>query len=332
MSNLKNILLVIDTCAHSPAWHRAMELARRSSAAVHILLLAFDRRIEATADLVDEDVQRLARDQFVGEYLHELGADTAALNAQGLRASCEVLWAPVPWEAVIARTLELRPELVIADLRRERFLKRWEAIQPAVFKLARFCPAPLMLVQADAALLPAKIVAAVDPSNAATPRAVLDDEIVRTATTLGLFCEAEVDLVHVFPYKPLHVAPYRSIEDSLRQVKGEDAHRFQEFADFHSVPSDRRHLLQGDPARKLLSCAESMEAGLIVVGAFCRSGLERLFLGSTAERVIQHAACDVLLVRPPGFANELSRHLDLPTINRRYGAAPAVREDAVSTS
>ena len=43
--------------------------------------------------------------------------------------------------------------------------------------------------------------------------------------------------------------------------------------------------------------AESVNADLIAMGTHGRTGLAHLFLGSTAERVVQNAACPVLTVR-----------------------------------
>ena len=46
--------------------------------------------------------------------------------------------------------------------------------------------------------------------------------------------------------------------------------------------------------------AEQHEVDVIVVGATGRTGLTRLLLGSTAERIVQHAPCPVLTVKVGG--------------------------------
>ena len=38
-----------------------------------------------------------------------------------------------------------------------------------------------------------------------------------------------------------------------------------------------------------------------------RRGLKRLFLGNTAERLLDDLRCDVLVVKPPRFATRLAR-------------------------
>jgi nucleotide-binding universal stress UspA family protein len=53
----------------------------------------------------------------------------------------------------------------------------------------------------------------------------------------------------------------------------------------------------GPAATTIVSRAEALGAELIVVGTHGRTGLARLTLGSTAERVLDRAPCSVLVVR-----------------------------------
>jgi universal stress protein E len=39
----------------------------------------------------------------------------------------------------------------------------------------------------------------------------------------------------------------------------------------------------------------------MVMGAISRGRLERVFVGSTAERLLDRLPCDVLVVKPPDF-------------------------------
>ncbi|MES1211817.1 MAG: universal stress protein, partial [Acidobacteriota bacterium] len=56
---------------------------------------------------------------------------------------------------------------------------------------------------------------------------------------------------------------------------------------------------EGDPAAVIAHEAEARNADLIAIGTHGRSGLMHLLLGSTAERVVQHAPCPVMTVRRP---------------------------------
>jgi len=58
-------------------------------------------------------------------------------------------------------------------------------------------------------------------------------------------------------------------------------------------------VVNGPPYPTLLEEAQWREADLIVLGTHGRSGLDRLMLGSVAERVLRHASLPVLIVPSP---------------------------------
>lgn len=52
----------------------------------------------------------------------------------------------------------------------------------------------------------------------------------------------------------------------------------------------------GDPARKLLDYVDKVEADLLIIGRRGAGVLERIMLGSVANRVVHDAPCLVMLV------------------------------------
>lgn len=53
----------------------------------------------------------------------------------------------------------------------------------------------------------------------------------------------------------------------------------------------------GTPHVEIAESARELEADLIIIATHGRKGFERMFLGSTAETVVRHAPCPVLIVR-----------------------------------
>jgi nucleotide-binding universal stress UspA family protein len=53
----------------------------------------------------------------------------------------------------------------------------------------------------------------------------------------------------------------------------------------------------GDPASTICRVAGETGADVIILGSHGRTGMSRLFLGSTSEHVVRHAPCPVLVVR-----------------------------------
>jgi nucleotide-binding universal stress UspA family protein len=56
-------------------------------------------------------------------------------------------------------------------------------------------------------------------------------------------------------------------------------------------------VVMGDPAHGIAQFAEEKKAELIVIPSHGRTGLTRLLIGSTAERVVRLAHCPVLVLR-----------------------------------
>jgi universal stress protein A len=56
-------------------------------------------------------------------------------------------------------------------------------------------------------------------------------------------------------------------------------------------------VVTGRTYEEIIAVARSIEADLIIIATHGYTGLKHLVLGSTAERVIQHAPCPVLVVR-----------------------------------
>lgn len=54
----------------------------------------------------------------------------------------------------------------------------------------------------------------------------------------------------------------------------------------------------GGPAAEIDAAAKDLKADLICVSTHGRTGLAHLLLGSVAEKIVRHAPCPVLIVRP----------------------------------
>lgn len=65
--------------------------------------------------------------------------------------------------------------------------------------------------------------------------------------------------------------------------------------------SVKGHIRGGSPLDAILKTASEIDADLIVVGSHRRRGVEKLVLGSVAERVLHDACCPVMLAVPKSW-------------------------------
>jgi nucleotide-binding universal stress UspA family protein len=67
---------------------------------------------------------------------------------------------------------------------------------------------------------------------------------------------------------------------------------------FPAAAAPVTELRSGDPDDELVHVAIDEGADLLVVGSHEHRGIERFLLGSTSEKVLRHAPCSVLVVKP----------------------------------
>ncbi len=137
------------------------------------------------------------------------------------------------------------------------------------------------------------ILCAVDFSAGSRHALVVAGELAKTS-------DASLTIVHVWQ-PPLYGAPEAAVSGDIIQSIIDDAERG--LADWEAsvratgVRVLDSKMLTGDPANEMVAFGRSSHADLIVMATHGRSGLKHVLLGSVAEKVVRHAACDVLVVR-----------------------------------
>ncbi len=64
------------------------------------------------------------------------------------------------------------------------------------------------------------------------------------------------------------------------------------------LPNVRYLVVNGNPFEKILDAAKDYRIDLIVLATHGRTGVKRLLIGNVAEKVVRHAPCPVLTVKP----------------------------------
>lgn len=136
-----------------------------------------------------------------------------------------------------------------------------------------------------------KIVVAIDLS--ADSQKVID-----TALRVASNDERKLHLVHVV--EPIAAAysmdayaiNLNELQQEAMTIAGQNLGKI---GDKLKVPSDQRHILLGSPAVEVRNLAAELKADAIVIGSHGHAGW-KILLGSTANKVLHGATCDVLTV------------------------------------
>jgi universal stress protein E len=86
--------------------------------------------------------------------------------------------------------------------------------------------------------------------------------------------------------------------DVVKIIAEEHKAAMARFLDKHPVLAGRSHLYAGFAHDCLQTAAQEHAADFVVMGAVARRGLKRLFIGSTAERVLDRLPCDLVIIKP----------------------------------
>jgi nucleotide-binding universal stress UspA family protein len=131
----------------------------------------------------------------------------------------------------------------------------------------------------------------------------LDDSAIaahalKAATDLTTALKAQAALVYVVD--PTLAQPDSGIPaaEGVATLKREGQAFLATAAQRTGEPPAWQFLRDGKPSDQILAAAREWDADVIVIGTHGRSGVSRLLLGSTAEAVVRHAPCPVLVIKP----------------------------------
>ena len=314
MKRLDRILAVLDpTTEAQPALAKAATLAQRSGATLELFICDFDPSLSGQP-FFDTDKLRQLREEFVAERLEYLEDTAEELRAEGLAVETHVHWDNPTYRGIVRRVEESSPDLVVKDTHYHTVLRR-TLFTNTDWSLIRTCPAPLLLAKPGEWPDTPRILAALDPGHVGDKPAALDHDILEWSELVAARMGGQVHAVHAFFPAALLAAtatlagmPLASGLTSAEIVEAERkriAGRLAGIVETHRLPAQRVHLEQGAAAEILPRLAEQLNAALVVMGAVSRSRLQEVFLGSTAERVLDRIGCDVLVVKPADFTEKL---------------------------
>ena len=112
----------------------------------------------------------------------------------------------------------------------------------------------------------------------------------QNAAVLHLVCVEEI------PQMPEYI-------EEVREAKGVAARRFRPVIERARLLAEQSgidikvHVVSGHPVRMIVDLVDGIGADLLVIGAIGHSALYERMIGSRADRIVQLAACPVLVVK-----------------------------------
>ncbi|MEO8467840.1 MAG: universal stress protein [Gammaproteobacteria bacterium] len=312
MERKSKILIVVDpTTKAQPALERVAHLPQPLNAEVMLLICDYGPSLTTGRELAPASVAG-ATEALLLRHRKRLEDLAQPLRAQGLDVVTDVRWDYPLHEAIIRGAVEWHADLVVKDTHYHPILRR-SIFSNTDWNLIRYCPIELLLVKPRALGHVPCIVAAVDPLHPRDQSASLDDRILTSAKNLAGLMAGQTHVLHAFDVTPMILASTGAmmtpialpINDITADMESTHTQAVRARAEAHQIPVDRVTVLQGEPRDVLVTFTDRLRADVVVMGSVSRSALERLFVGSTAEAVLDKLSCDVLIVRPADFKNSI---------------------------
>jgi nucleotide-binding universal stress UspA family protein len=275
-----------------PAFPQAVHFAEWHDATLHILNV----RTSAQPDDLDTTREFPVPFSTMQGWLDRAGHDDA--NGPSLK-NVEIEQTQVdsaaPPEAIVDFVEGQGIDLIVMGTHGRRGLDRVR-FGSVTEEVVRTAPAPVLTVQADA------------PSSVRTVRRVLtpidfsdaSETALRHAKEIALTQGAEIDLLHVVD-KPMFPSAYGvdSAEVSTEELLDKAEQGLGDLArDIVGHEHAMVKAVAGHPVEEILNYVEQNDVDLLVIATHGRTGLNRLLIGSVAERVIRQSPIPVFLVKP----------------------------------
>ena len=308
MKRFKNILFHTDGQAGSKlALNRALELANRNQGrltVVNVLEELPRELLRPAAAMPSQNLQSMA----MQEVRERLETFVAPFQKEGPPVELEVLYGK-PFIEIIRAVLRRQHDLVMMTAEGRSGLREM-IFGSTSLHLMRKCPCPVWVLKPSRRQRFARILAAVDPDPLDVVRDGVNTKIMELATSLAGLEESELHVGHAWQVcDPTgwrnwqERVPKAQADDWVEQTRAAHQRRFDELLGKFNMENlvPRLHLVEGEAGTVIPQLAAKERIDLIVMGTVARAGLEGLFIGNTAETVLQRVACSVLTVKPDGF-------------------------------
>ncbi len=294
MKRFKNILAIHDRAPGAGAtFSRSATLARRNGARLTVADITqgigyFGATLGIRPELI---ASRIAIER--GQYLRRW---IASIRDQGV----DVRYTPLngtPFRAIIQAVLHEEHDLVIVKAEDEGILKKM-LFSSTSMHLIRECPCPVWVMKPGGKY--SRILAAVDPHTSGEKNDALNVLIMDLATSLARSDQSELHVVHAWvmgdPDRGTSHSEIARLIRNDREKRVVDAllSRY-ELEDL----SYRVHMVEGRPRAVIPRVVASLRPDLLVMGTMSRTGMARFVSGNTAEEVLRHVDCSVLILKPP---------------------------------
>ncbi|MDG1910840.1 MAG: universal stress protein [Pseudomonadales bacterium] len=274
------------------------------------------KEIPATAD-VDYKVDLYfnaapvtARRANLNSLRESIAANQAAVDKlvapykdMGYRITTSVIQIHRLYEDIIKSARDYKADFVFKSVRQHAPLKRM-FYTSTDWNLIRMCPTALLLVRDQGTVRGKPVIASVNIDDEDTEHQELNRIVLAQANALAEVLGAKVHLIYA--YGPAVVMGDGADPMAYQIAKDKHDAEFKKakaLASANNVLASNTKLREGTPETIVTEYGEEISAGIIVLGTVARSGASGLFIGNTAESMLEKTDRDMFVIKLESFVS-----------------------------
>ncbi len=297
---MTNILVVIDPEeSNYSALERIKEIPSTANVDYKVDLY-FDAApvtaMNANSDSLRESIakKQVSVDQIVAPY-----------KEMGYRITTEVIQIHRLYEDIIKSARTFKADFVFKPVRQHGPLKRM-FYTSTDWNLIRMCPSSLLLVSDQGSVRGKPVIASVNIGDEDSAHQELNRIVLTRANALAEVLNAEVHLIYA--YGPAVVIGGGADPMAYQITKDRhdaDFKKAKVLASENDILASNTMLREGTPDTIVTEYGEEVDAGIIVLGTVARSGASGLFIGNTAESVLEKTRRDMFVIKLESFMSPI---------------------------
>ncbi|OYW13105.1 MAG: hypothetical protein B7Z55_17400, partial [Planctomycetales bacterium 12-60-4] len=282
---------------------QAIEIAQSSGAKLTLCtVLEISEQAYHLIEIDKDNLHRTVEDVAAAD----LARIASTVRAGGVEVESKLLIGK-PSEQITKEVLRSGHDLVVVGTRKRSSVAR------ALFggtcnKLIRLCPVPIWVVKAEEVRELREVLVASDFSE-------VGQQVTAAGVMVAGHLNAKLFIAHAleFPFEAYlrtagvseqEVATYRTrMHDEATQNMNQQLAQ----TDYRTLAQGVKvEVVEGTPDAVVPQLIEEHEIDLLVIGTHGRSGFSGMLLGNTAERILPHAHCSLLIVKPADFVSPVT--------------------------
>ena len=221
----------------------------------------------------------------------------------GYRITTSVIQIHRLYEDIIKSARDYKADFVFKSVRQHAPLKRM-FYTSTDWNLIRMCPTALLLVRDQGTVRGKPVIASVNIDDEDPEHQELNRIVLAQANALAEVLGAKVHLIYA--YGPAVVMGDGADPMAYQIAKDKHEAEFKKakaLASVNNVLASNTKLREGTPATIVTEYGEEISAGIIVLGTVARNGASGLFIGNTAESMLEKTHRDMFVIKLESFVS-----------------------------